>query len=507
MALRRDAVAASVSIGVLVLLCVTSAVATPGLYDDEGARVRAAEAINASPAIVALYGPVLDVTSEGELAMSKMTVLYAVFVAVLFVVLVRRHTRVEEESGRAELVGSSAVGRSAPLAAALVEAVLLATLLALLVAVGNTLSGLDARGSAAFGALWAGTALVAAGIAAVAVQVAASARSCAAYAAAAVGAAFVVRAAGDTGPTWLSWTSPLGWNTQVRAYGDPRWWVLGLYPVLAVLLVAVAAVLRHRRDLGAGLVAARPGPVRGSHLLSGPLSLALDLHRTALLLWTLAVGALGILFGMIAPGVGDLLDTGAAAEVLDRLGGLLVAAVLSVMAVVISYFAVSVVAHAGTDESAGRAELVLASATSRARVLAGTLVVALGGSAWLLLVTGAGLETGYLLTDGPAVGDLVTAALAWVPAVWVVAALTVLCFALHERWTAVGWAWPAVFLVVTLVAELFEMPGWVADLSPYSHVPQVPAERWDWGAEGGLLVVAAALLGVAWFRFRRRDIG
>ncbi len=90
---------------------------------DDADRVEAAEAINASPAIVALYGPILDVRSVGELAMTKLTVLYAVFAALLFLVLVRRHTRTEEESGRAELLGGTAVGRDAQLAAAVLESV------------------------------------------------------------------------------------------------------------------------------------------------------------------------------------------------------------------------------------------------------------------------------------------------------------------------------------------------------------------------------------------------
>ena len=47
----------------------------------------------------------------------------------------------------------------------------------------------------------------------------------------------------------------------------------------------------------------------------------------------------------------------------------------------------------------------------------------------------------------------------------------------------------------------------MTDLSPYSHVPAVPAEPWEWGAEGGLVAVAVALLGLAWWRFRERDIG
>ena len=507
LALRRDRVVASVSIAALVLLSFASAAATAGLYGDEAARVRAAEAINGSPAIVALYGPILDVRSEGELAMTKMTVLYAVLLAALFIVLVRRHTRVEEESGRTELVGAGAVGRSAPLAAATVEALLLALTVGALVAVANTAAGLDVAGSVAFGAVWAGTGLVAAGVAAVTAQVSASARSCGAYAASTVGVMFVLRAIGDTGPTWLSWCSPLGWNTRAQAYSGARWWVLLLYPVLASVLITVAAALRARRDVGSGLVAARPGPAAGSPRLADAITLAIQIHGTALVLWTMAAGVLGVAFGMIAPGLGDLLDSGVAADLLDKLGGLLVAAVLSMMAVVISYFAVSVVARAGSDESSGRTELVLATATSRSRWLVATLLVGLLGAAWLLLVTGVGLEIGYIATSGPDIGDLITSALAWVPAVWVVAGLAVLGFALRPAWTAAGWAWPVLFLVLTLVVELLDLPSWVGDLSPYSHVPQVPAESWDWGAEGGLLAVAAALVVLAWWRFRERDIG
>ncbi|KAA1417137.1 hypothetical protein F0U44_18395 [Nocardioides humilatus] len=507
LALRRDRVVAAVSIAALVLLCFASAAATSGLYPDEGARVHAAEAINGSPAIVALYGPILDVRSEGELAMTKMTVLYAVFLAALFVVLVRRHTRVEEESGRTELVGGGAVGRSAPLAAATVEAVLLATVLGLLTAIANTAAGLDVAGSLAFGAVWAGTGLVAAGVAAVAAQVSASARTCGAFAAATIAVFFMLRAVGDTGPGWVSWCSPLGWNTQARAYADPRWWVLALYPVLTAGLVGVAALLRSRRDLGSGLLAARPGPARGSPRLADAMTLALQVHGTAIALWTLAVAVLGVVFGMIAPGVGDLLDSGVAKDLIDKLGGLLVAAVLSMNAVVISYFAVSVVARASSDEASGRTELVLATSTSRSRWLAATILVALVGAGWLMLVTGVGLEIGYVATSGPDIGDLVTAALAWVPAVWVVAGLALLGFSLRPGWTVVGWGLPLAFLVFTLVVELLELPSWLGDLSPYSHVPQVPAESWDWGAEAGLLAVAAALLGVAWWRFTERDIG
>ena len=61
--------------------------------------------------------------SLGELAMTKVTVLYAVILALMFVVVVRRHTRTEEESGHAELLAGTAIGRDALLAGAVVEGV------------------------------------------------------------------------------------------------------------------------------------------------------------------------------------------------------------------------------------------------------------------------------------------------------------------------------------------------------------------------------------------------
>lgn len=506
LALRRDRIVAPLWIAGLLLMCLASAAATPGLYPDESVRVRAAEALNGSPAIVALYGPVLDPSSVGELAMTKMTVLYAVFVAVLFIALVRRHTRVEEESGRTELVAGTGVGRYAPLVAGVLEGVLLAAALGVLTAVVNTAGGLDPLGSIAFGGVWAGTALVAVGVGAVTAQLAASARTCAAYAAATVGTFFVLRAVGDTGPGWLSWLSPLGWNTQVSAYSDPRWWLLLLYPLLAAALLAAAWSLRRHRDLAAGLLAARPGPASGSARLAGSLTLAVRLHATTLVLWTAACAVLGVLFGMITPGIGDLLDSSIAQTVIDQLGGVLVGAILSVLAVVVTYFASTVITHAGRDEDQGRAEMVLATGVSRARWFLATMTLALAGSAWLLAVTGATMWAGYAAAGGQGVGNIWVAAIAWAPAVWVTATLSGLCLAIRPTWTAAAWGWPAGFVVLTFLEDLLDLPAWLGRLSPYSHVPALPAATWDWGAELGLSVVALALIVVATAVFARRDV-
>jgi ABC-2 type transport system permease protein len=149
----------------------------------------------------------------------------------------------------------------------------------------------------------------------------------------------------------------------------------------------------------------------------------------------------------------------------------------------------------------------MATATSRAAWFGAVVLIALGGTAWLLVVSGAGLWVGYLGADAPTPGDVFVAALAWVPATWVVVGLAALTFAWRSHWTILAWAWPTLFLVVTLLGDLLTWPDWALDVSPYSWVPHVPAEPWSWSSFLGLTAVALALCGAAWVRFRRRDIG
>lgn len=515
-ALRRDRVTASIWGVVLVGVCYASAAATAGLYPSTRDQVAAAEAINSTPAIVALYGPILDVHSLGELAMTKMTVLYAVFVAALFVVLVRRHTRSEEETGRAELAGSTAIGADAPLTAAVLEAALVALAIGVATAVVNWAGGLPLAGSIAFGASWTGIGLVAAGLGAVACQLSASSRTCGAIAASVLAVAYVLRAVGDsTSARWLSWSSPFGWATQLRSYSGTRWWVLLLYLALTAVLIVLAGRLRGRRDLGSGLLASRPGPAVAAPRLRGAISLAARAHEATLTLWTAGTLVLGAVLGAIVPNVSKLLDTTSAREMVVRLGGAgavekgLLAAELSVVAVAVTGFGIAAVAHAATDEQSGRTELTLAAGTARSRTLLATVLVALGGTLWLLLVTGLAVGSTYGLAEHDltrGLREVVPAALVQAPAAWVVVALALALFATRTAWTAGAWVLLALFVTVGQVAELLDLPGWVVDLSPYSHTPTMPAGPFSAGPVLALLGAALLALVYAWQAHARRDI-
>lgn len=508
LALRRSRLLLSVWVLALTAVCYASAAATATLYPSAAERVAAAHTINVSPALVALYGPILDPHSLGELAMTKMTVTYAVFVMALAVVLVRRHLRAEEESGRAELLGGTAVGRDSLLAAAVLTGVIASALCGVLAAAADVAGGLPAAGSLWFGASWLGIGLVGTGLAAVACQASASARTCGALAAGGVGVLFLARALGDTGPRWLSWLSPLGWSTRLQAWTDPRWLLLIADVVVAAGLVMLATLLRARRDLGSGLVAARPGPATAPPRLRDALALTLRVQATGLAVWSVAVATGGLLMAAVVPSVGSMLDSGVAREAVERLGGVgrlqdsLVAALVSVLAVVVTAYAVGVAGHAGAEERDGRTEQVLASATSRDTAYAAVVAVALGGATLLLAVLG--------LAFGIGLGDLASslrAVAAQAPAVWLVSSLALLCLALSGRRAGVGWAVLGFVVLDGQLAALLHLPGWAAGLSPYSHVPMVPAEAWSWPPELVLTALTVAVLATARWRYGRRDIG
>lgn len=503
-------------LAVLVITSYVQATATIDLYGDVPTRVAAAEMINASPGLVAIYGPILDNHSMGEFAMTKMTVMYSILVSVMMLVVVRRHTRLDEEEGRAELLGGTLVRPTTMLSTTMLHGCVVSLVLGLAVAAANTAGGLPLVGSLAFGGLWAGTGLIAVGITAVACQLSSSARTCAAIASGVLGTLFVVRAIGDTATspwlTWLSWLSPYGWNTRVGAYGDTRWAVLLLYPSIAAAMAVAAVFLRARRDLGAGVIQPGPGPTSGSRWLSDVFALDLRLHRSMVIGWSIAVAATGLVFGVVTGGL-DSLGTSEIDEMLARLGGMgnltdmMFTAMVVIMALVATAFGVTTAGHMAASERAGRSELLLTSGTSRDRSFVSTIMVMFVGSSWLLVVTGVSLSLGVGGRSDHSFARLVVSSLAPAPAVWVVLALALACVCFRASWAVSGWAILLFFATLGQIGEFIDLPQPLLNLSPYTHVPKMPQQTFELLPVAVLSGVAATIVAVSWVMYRRRDLG
>jgi len=445
-----------------------------------------------------------------------MGVIGGIFVSLMALFTVVRRTRADEEAGRTELIAAGVLGRAAPLTAAVVVAGSASLLIGLLVAAAWAAQGEDVAGSLAFGLALAGTGLVFSAVAAVAAQLVESARAATGIAGAALGVAFGVRAIGDVGGVdALSWLSPLGWVGKVQAFGGNRWWVLLLYVATAGLLLWAAVVLLGRRDLGLAIWAARPGPATNARLRS-PWALALRLHRGSFVGWLVGFVAFGAATGAIADSADSLLnDSPQMTEYLAKLGGTsaLVDAVLAadggIAGILAGVYAITAVLRMATEETAGRAAPVLATSVGRIRWTVGHLGFAFAGSAVLLLAGGVvtGLLHGLRSGDfGHGFTDGVASMLAPIPAAWVMAGLAMLLFGVFPRLTSLAWAALAGALLLGQLGRLLQLPQWLMDLSPFTHVGPVPAEPTNWTATLILTLIAVVLTAAGIAGFRRRDV-
>ncbi|MFE3287868.1 ABC transporter permease, partial [Streptomyces sp. NPDC059233] len=157
LALRRDRVMMPVWVLGTTLLVASMPGALGSVYSTAAERAAAAASMNANSSMRALYGPVFS-DSLGGLTAWRAGVFGAVLAASMSLVIVVRHTREEEETGRQELLSAGMVGRRAPLTAALLAALVANTCVALLVTLA--LAGQGAGGALALGAALAGTGML-----------------------------------------------------------------------------------------------------------------------------------------------------------------------------------------------------------------------------------------------------------------------------------------------------------------------------------------------------------
>jgi ABC-2 type transport system permease protein len=519
LAVRRDRVVIPLSVLGLVALAGGSAKSTLDLYQGQDA-IDAARSLLASPSIIGMYGPVANPDNPDSFAIFKTLLLGAVCVALLAIVLVRRHTRTEEEAGRTELVGAGAVGRRAPLTAAVIIAigtVLVSSVLASLSLIG---AGLGARGSWAFGVAWATAGLTFTGVAAVAAQLTTTTRGAGAWAFGALGVTYLLRAIGDTASgaaAWLTWLSPLGWAEKIEAFGEDRF-IVAVIPVLTTLaLVALAYALQERRDFGAGLLPSRPGPAQAAPALRSPWALAWRLQRANLLGWAIGYAVVGTVLGGVAGSVASIASSQSMQDLLRKLGGnassltdTFISTELQFLAIGAAAYGISAALRLRSEENDLHTEQVLATSTRRWTVLASHSLIALLGSALLMLVLTLALALGTRTQYGgvgASLGHLLPSALATIPPVWVCVGLALAIFGSAPKVVYVAWAVLAAFVVVGEFGPLFNLPQPVIDVSPFVHAVVLPGSSVVATPLAVLLAIAAALVVLAQTTFRRRDIG
>jgi len=526
--LRRDRMA---SLAWMLVLLAFATLVPWALQDVYGSHdtLQAMIPMLKNPAMVAMVGPVFDTANYnvGTMTAGMMLLMTATAVAFMNIFFVVRYTRADEEQERSEVIRSLPVGRLAPLNAALIGALILNILVVLVNwggIVAMNIPSMDSKGALMYGLACGFVGMVFAGVAAICSQLASTSRGALAYSSAVVGFMYLLRAAGDIlmeQHSWakvLSYISPLGLSLRVEAFVNNSWWPLPWMALTTVGLIAIAYVLNARRDLGAGIIAQRPGPAHAGPGLRSHFGLALNLLRNTLIGWVYLALVLGASYGSIMNYIADFVKTTPflQAALTNDLGYTATESFASIVMVVLAgmlaIVPVMVMLKAWREEEEGRTELILATATSRISYFGSYFSIALICSIVMPALGVLGLwGAAYLVMSHPlSLSFVLKGIMIYLPAIWIFLGLAALLIAVRPRIaSAVSWIYLGLSFFIAYFGEMFLKGSdyeWISKISAFGLVPNITQAAIPWATLAAMTGVAIALSVVAFILYPRRDL-
>ncbi|MCX2930759.1 ABC transporter [Mycobacterium sp. CVI_P3] len=508
-ALRRDRGRLAMWISALTLMMVYTPNALKLAFPSEAQRQARVDLLK-TPAGIMLGGPSFggDETNLGVMMANELTLTLIVAASILAILTVVRHTRAEEESGAAELVLSSTVGRHSRTAAALILIAMVNAVLTVTLTIAMAANGFAVVDTAAMCLGVTAVATAFGALAALSAQLWRQARTVTGATLATLAAAVLVRGAGDVidhSGSILSWFSPIAWAQQMRPFVALRWWPLVLLGVLVVAVVVTTVALEGRRQYDDGVLASS-GARSQARPVGGVFGLQLVLQRGLTTGWAIGLFVGGAVFGSMSKALQDAASGNKLlARVLSTHGtDGLYTTMTQFLAAATTAYVVNVVVRLNRDEESGIGETVLAGAASRWTWLLSTVGAALTGATVLLACAGVGNGVGAALTMGEPqlIGRLTAAALAFLPAMAVMASVAAVGVALRRP--GIGWLAVTFVVVALYLGALLRLPGWLVDSSP---VGRTNAPSSVSAVELCTLVAIAAVVTLAaGVIYRRRDV-
>jgi ABC-2 type transport system permease protein len=493
--LRRDRWQLIIWVLVIGVLGAFSAQSLSTTYGSAAGRLELMHLAIANPAILVLRG-LPQGTGLAVVTFFEIYTFLALLAGLMSTFLAVRHTRAEEESGRAELVAATEAARITPTAATITHGVIANVLVALAVALGFIATGLPVAGS-----FVAGAAVGGAGVAFLAVglftsQLMATSRGANGLAAAVVVLAYFLRGIGDAIGTvkpdgvhmvsgWPTWLSPIGWGEQMDAWGTDNWWPLLLDLAFAAAVIAVVFLLQSQRDTGASLLAERTGRADARPTLNGPLGLAWRLQWPTVIGWAAGGAATGILAGTLGSVVSSSIANDptlssmrkALASIGSGGGGsmtqIFISAIFSIVGVLSAACATQVIVRLRQEEAGGTAEVLLAMASGE---------------------------------DSSMINSSFAAAAAQLPVSLIYLGVLSLVFVVLPNWSVViAWAALGLGAFLGIFGGFIGLTDSVQKLSPFAHTPVVTGPSPDWSGGIWMIVIAIAATALAAVLIRRRD--
>ncbi|MCL2529411.1 MAG: ABC transporter permease [Coriobacteriia bacterium] len=515
--LERERIISAIWIVAMAASAVGFAAMYPSLFSTSTELSGMAQTMN-TPAMVALMGPVygLDSLTTAMVMAQTCLIWFAIASAIMNIFFVNRYTRADEELGRLEMFRALPMGRLANIAATLFCVLLLNVLIASLTMAGLlaiNIGGTSIHGAFAYSFAIGAIGFSFAGITLLLAQLVSSSRGVLGAAFALFGLFYIIRAWGDMQGNDASYLSPIGLGLKVSAFYDNNLWLLAVLFGIAILITIVAGVVYVKRDLGAGVIPAKPGRKHASPLLKSPFGLAWRLTRGAVAAWAIAAVVAGAVYGSIVGELQSFLSNNAMMQQMvqgsdggNSLVNDYITMLFSIMALLAAVPVINAAMKIHSEEKHGRIEQVYATATSRIGLYAGFIVIALLQSVLFMVLSTLGMYASGYSTGLLVLTDLFKASLVYLPALWVMLGVSVALVGLLPRLSVAIWVVYAYSFVIIYFGRMFKLPDWATNISPFGSVPQLPVADFNAVPLAVLAAIAVALTLVGLAAYRLRDL-
>ena len=480
--------------------------------------VRSLEVLAQNPAIRMLFGVPRALDDAGGFTVWRTGTIAAVAAATWGLATATRLTRGEEDSGRTwlTLAGPLRLQSALLLHLFVVGAVELSLAGALGLAV--VAAGAGFRGAICYAAGIALIGLLFAAIGAGSAQLLSGRRAASGLAAGLLLLGLLTRMVADGADSlgWASWLTPFGLLSRSEPYAGDHWLPLAVLLAEATLIGGLAWIAAGRRDVGAGLIVTRGQRRPRLRLLRSVAGFAVRRALPSLGGWSLALCAYFLLVGSLAVSLTAFLEANPRfADVAGQAGfqSLVtvqgyIASLVMLLPIPLSLYAALRLAVDAADEADGRLTLTLGRPVGRIRWAATETAVIAASCALIALLTAAAIWLGTRAVGAQLeVGQAVTGTLNILPAA---------LLSLGAAMLALGWAPQAVTLIgaspvvggfiIWVLAETFDWPNWLRELTPFAHIASVPATAPNWAGVWIMLTVAVACATLGIVGFARRDL-
>ncbi|MDR2749528.1 MAG: hypothetical protein LBC41_02605 [Clostridiales bacterium] len=514
---RRERVTSVIWLAAMSISAVVIASLFPGILPTEEAMQGMALTLN-SPAMVAMMGPVygLDALNPAIVMAEECLIWFGIASIIMNVFFINRHTRVDEELGRDEMLAALPTGRMTGATAAITGALALNLAISLLTFLLLSIFGIEGvtlSGSFVYAFSIGMTGFVFAAATLLFAQLFSTARGVTGAAFAFMGLSYIIRAYGDMSNSSVSLISPMGLGLKVEAFYSDRVWPIIILFIEGLVISAIALAICSVRDVGAGIIPAGKGKSHASRFLKSPLGLAWRLTRGGTIGWAIGMVAIGLSYGSV---IGELetfvQGNDTIRMMLEGRGGAssLAEGYLAMLAAIMSLIAaiplVLTVNRLHGEEKRGRMEQISALSIPRDRLLVAFTILAVIQAFAMPVLYVLGLYAAVGNTGILPFGMIMQASLAYIPALLLMVGLAVVLSGYAPKFISLIWAVFAFSFFTFYFGRLTELPEWVSHISPFDNIPQIPVEEFSAVPLVILCVIAAATFVAGFAGYKKRDL-